>query len=187
MHLAGSGAGFFFGLATAPAHVEDQLDDAWLEFAEESKPEKEVVEYGTSDKTEEYGPGGSNVEGEGEKRSKSLSSSDGAQATLAEESGKKLNGETAGKTAGRMPLDLQACIFVCINCIDDGWRLLFVHLHAQCIHKRLERHWRLGLERPSWSKSSGSVWVAKISTDSACTLFQMTMMKTSQLAKASRA
>jgi hypothetical protein len=110
VHLAGSGAGFFFGLATAPAHVEDQLDDAWLEFAEESKPEKEVVEYGTSDKTEEYGPGGSNVEGEGEKRSKSLSSSDGAQATLAEESDKKLNGETAGKTAGRMALDLQACI-----------------------------------------------------------------------------
>ncbi|XP_065863885.1 beta-glucosidase-like SFR2, chloroplastic [Euphorbia lathyris] len=27
---------FFFGLATAPAHVEDKLDDAWLQFAEES-------------------------------------------------------------------------------------------------------------------------------------------------------
>ncbi|XP_058076267.1 beta-glucosidase-like SFR2, chloroplastic isoform X2 [Magnolia sinica] len=27
--------GFFFGLATAPAHVEDRLDDAWLQFAEE--------------------------------------------------------------------------------------------------------------------------------------------------------
>ncbi|KAH0461128.1 hypothetical protein IEQ34_008703 [Dendrobium chrysotoxum] len=27
--------GFFFGLATAPAHVEDKLDDAWLQFAEE--------------------------------------------------------------------------------------------------------------------------------------------------------
>ncbi|GJP50633.1 hypothetical protein CLOM_g9775 [Closterium sp. NIES-68] len=27
------GKGFFFGLATAPAHVEDQLDDAWLRFA----------------------------------------------------------------------------------------------------------------------------------------------------------
>lgn len=26
---------FFFGLATAPAHVEDGLDDAWLQFAEE--------------------------------------------------------------------------------------------------------------------------------------------------------
>ncbi|KAL2921054.1 Beta-glucosidase-like SFR2 chloroplastic [Bienertia sinuspersici] len=26
---------FFFGLATAPAHVEDKLDDAWLQFAEE--------------------------------------------------------------------------------------------------------------------------------------------------------
>ena len=25
---------FFFGLATAPAHVEDQLDDTWLRFAE---------------------------------------------------------------------------------------------------------------------------------------------------------
>lgn len=28
--------GFFFGLATAPAHVEDKLNDAWLQFAEES-------------------------------------------------------------------------------------------------------------------------------------------------------
>ncbi|XP_068658558.1 beta-glucosidase-like SFR2, chloroplastic [Aristolochia californica] len=27
---------FFFGLATAPAHVEDKLNDAWLQFAEES-------------------------------------------------------------------------------------------------------------------------------------------------------
>ncbi|XP_059631981.1 beta-glucosidase-like SFR2, chloroplastic [Cornus florida] len=27
---------FFFGLATAPAHVEDRLDDAWLQFAEEN-------------------------------------------------------------------------------------------------------------------------------------------------------
>lgn len=27
------GEGFFFGLATAPAHVEDELDDIWLEFA----------------------------------------------------------------------------------------------------------------------------------------------------------
>ncbi|KAG0470558.1 hypothetical protein HPP92_017258 [Vanilla planifolia] len=26
---------FFFGLATAPAHVEDKLDDAWLQFAKE--------------------------------------------------------------------------------------------------------------------------------------------------------
>ncbi|XP_015900115.3 beta-glucosidase-like SFR2, chloroplastic [Ziziphus jujuba] len=27
---------FFFGLATAPAHVEDSLNDAWLQFAEEN-------------------------------------------------------------------------------------------------------------------------------------------------------
>ena len=27
--------GFFFGLATAPAHVEDRLHDAWLQFAED--------------------------------------------------------------------------------------------------------------------------------------------------------
>ncbi|XP_072996036.1 beta-glucosidase-like SFR2, chloroplastic [Typha latifolia] len=27
---------FFFGLATAPAHVEDKLNDAWLQFAEEN-------------------------------------------------------------------------------------------------------------------------------------------------------
>lgn len=26
---------FFFGLATAPAHVEDRLDDAWIQFAEQ--------------------------------------------------------------------------------------------------------------------------------------------------------
>lgn len=30
--------GFFFGLATAPAHVEDRLNDAWIQFAEEQKP-----------------------------------------------------------------------------------------------------------------------------------------------------
>ncbi|KAL7144293.1 hypothetical protein ABFS83_07G002300 [Erythranthe nasuta] len=28
--------GFFFGLATAPAHVEDRLNDAWLQFAEQT-------------------------------------------------------------------------------------------------------------------------------------------------------
>lgn len=27
---------FFFGLATAPAHVEDRLEDAWLQFATET-------------------------------------------------------------------------------------------------------------------------------------------------------
>lgn len=31
----GEETGFFFGLATAPAHVEDKLNDAWLQFAEE--------------------------------------------------------------------------------------------------------------------------------------------------------
>ncbi|XP_057468215.1 beta-glucosidase-like SFR2, chloroplastic isoform X1 [Actinidia eriantha] len=31
---------FFFGLATAPAHVEDRLHDAWLEFAEENPCDK---------------------------------------------------------------------------------------------------------------------------------------------------
>ncbi|KAL2338918.1 hypothetical protein Fmac_013364 [Flemingia macrophylla] len=31
--------GFFFGLATAPAHVEDRLDDAWIQFAEEKSGE----------------------------------------------------------------------------------------------------------------------------------------------------
>ncbi|XRB05444.1 galactolipid galactosyltransferase [Pycnococcus provasolii] len=30
-------AGFSFGIATAPAHVEDQLDDAWLEFARKGR------------------------------------------------------------------------------------------------------------------------------------------------------
>ncbi|ONK78759.1 uncharacterized protein A4U43_C02F22120 [Asparagus officinalis] len=33
--LPGSDDAFFFGLATAPAHVEDKLDDAWLQFAKE--------------------------------------------------------------------------------------------------------------------------------------------------------
>lgn len=27
---------FFFGLATAPAHAEDDLDDAWIRFAKET-------------------------------------------------------------------------------------------------------------------------------------------------------
>lgn len=27
---------FFFGLATAPAHAEDDLNDAWLQFAKET-------------------------------------------------------------------------------------------------------------------------------------------------------
>ena len=31
--IADFGDNFEFGLATAPAHVEDQLDDAWLAFA----------------------------------------------------------------------------------------------------------------------------------------------------------
>ncbi|XP_057419254.1 beta-glucosidase-like SFR2, chloroplastic [Lotus japonicus] len=37
--------GFFFGLATAPAHVEDKLDDAWIQFAEQTsvvEPKQEV-------------------------------------------------------------------------------------------------------------------------------------------------
>lgn len=32
--------GFFFALATAPAHVEDKLDDAWLQFAKETPPKE---------------------------------------------------------------------------------------------------------------------------------------------------
>lgn len=35
--------GFFFGLATAPAHVEDRLNDAWLEFAEKSSCAKSEI------------------------------------------------------------------------------------------------------------------------------------------------
>ncbi|GAB2265690.1 Galactolipid galactosyltransferase sfr2, chloroplastic [Dionaea muscipula] len=34
---AEEGKEFFFGLATAPAHVEDRLNDAWLQFAEEDE------------------------------------------------------------------------------------------------------------------------------------------------------
>ncbi|KAK1318480.1 hypothetical protein QJS10_CPB04g01038 [Acorus calamus] len=34
--------GFFFGLATAPAHVEDRLNDAWLQFAAED-PSSDAV------------------------------------------------------------------------------------------------------------------------------------------------
>jgi galactolipid galactosyltransferase len=35
---------FFFGLATAPAHVEDRLEDAWLQFAtEHSCDDKEAM------------------------------------------------------------------------------------------------------------------------------------------------
>ncbi|GMP57180.1 hypothetical protein CsSME_00021369 [Camellia sinensis var. sinensis] len=36
---------FFFGLATAPAHVEDRLDDAWLQFAEESPCDQAESEH----------------------------------------------------------------------------------------------------------------------------------------------
>ncbi|CAL5393522.1 unnamed protein product [Camellia sinensis] len=36
---------FFFGLATAPAHVEDRLDDAWLQFAEESPYDQAESEH----------------------------------------------------------------------------------------------------------------------------------------------
>ncbi|KAM0962496.1 hypothetical protein ACFX13_022040 [Malus domestica] len=35
-NLHEGGDEFFFGLATAPAHVEDRLDDAWLQFAKEN-------------------------------------------------------------------------------------------------------------------------------------------------------
>lgn len=34
---------FFFGLATAPAHVEDGLNDAWLQFAENDPSNKEQI------------------------------------------------------------------------------------------------------------------------------------------------
>ncbi|XP_024518202.1 galactolipid galactosyltransferase SFR2, chloroplastic [Selaginella moellendorffii] len=37
--------GFFFALATAPAHVEDNLNDAWLEFARETVPDKQEQEF----------------------------------------------------------------------------------------------------------------------------------------------
>ncbi|KAA8531184.1 hypothetical protein F0562_005902 [Nyssa sinensis] len=37
---------FFFGLATAPAHVEDRLDDAWLQFAEDNPCDKSESEQG---------------------------------------------------------------------------------------------------------------------------------------------
>eukprot|EP01018_Ginkgo_biloba_P026010 Gb_03715 [translate_table: standard] len=42
IHDAEEEGGFFFGLATAPAHVEDKLHDAWLEFAQQD-------EHGDSD------------------------------------------------------------------------------------------------------------------------------------------
>ncbi|KAM7488021.1 hypothetical protein LguiB_025505 [Lonicera macranthoides] len=35
---------FFFGLATAPAHVEDRLDDAWLQFAENDPCDKSDIQ-----------------------------------------------------------------------------------------------------------------------------------------------
>lgn len=40
-------SGFFFGLATAPAHVEDQLEDAWLEFARTSASRRPVKAWHT--------------------------------------------------------------------------------------------------------------------------------------------
>ncbi|PIN18105.1 Beta-glucosidase, lactase phlorizinhydrolase [Handroanthus impetiginosus] len=38
---------FFFGLATAPAHVEDRLNDAWLQFAEEKPCDQPESQKGT--------------------------------------------------------------------------------------------------------------------------------------------
>jgi len=35
--LADFGPDFYFGLATAPAHVEDDLNDSWLQFAKRGK------------------------------------------------------------------------------------------------------------------------------------------------------
>jgi hypothetical protein len=35
--LVDFGPDFTFGLATAPAHVEDNLDDSWLDFAKRGK------------------------------------------------------------------------------------------------------------------------------------------------------
>ncbi|CAK9187610.1 unnamed protein product [Ilex paraguariensis] len=37
---------FFFGLATAPAHVEDRLHDAWLQFAENNPCDKSASQQG---------------------------------------------------------------------------------------------------------------------------------------------
>lgn len=37
---------FFFGLATAPAHVEDRLNDSWLQFAEENPCDKSQPDQG---------------------------------------------------------------------------------------------------------------------------------------------
>ncbi|KAJ1696013.1 hypothetical protein LUZ63_012711 [Rhynchospora breviuscula] len=37
-HHAQFSSSFFFGLATAPAHAEDRLDDAWLHFASQQQP-----------------------------------------------------------------------------------------------------------------------------------------------------
>lgn len=37
---------FFFGLATAPAHVEDRLNDAWLQFAAENPSDKSSSQQG---------------------------------------------------------------------------------------------------------------------------------------------
>ncbi|KAL0305259.1 UNVERIFIED_CONTAM: Beta-glucosidase-like SFR2, chloroplastic [Sesamum angustifolium] len=39
--------GFFFGLATAPAHVEDRLNDAWLQFAEQNPCDQPESQKGT--------------------------------------------------------------------------------------------------------------------------------------------
>ncbi|CAL1397498.1 unnamed protein product [Linum trigynum] len=46
-NVDGGENGFFFGLATAPAHVEDKLNDAWLQFAEENPSGDSVSQGGT--------------------------------------------------------------------------------------------------------------------------------------------
>ncbi|KAD0728481.1 hypothetical protein E3N88_43791 [Mikania micrantha] len=40
---------FFFGLATAPAHVEDRLNDAWLQFAQDDNKQDSTEENETTD------------------------------------------------------------------------------------------------------------------------------------------
>ncbi|KAL5996535.1 glycosyl hydrolase 1 [Asimina triloba] len=63
--------GFFFGLATAPAHVEDKLDDAWVRFAEEHpcndseqtqglKPTDAIMASATGDSGSQQAPSASN-------------------------------------------------------------------------------------------------------------------------------
>ncbi|XP_071702122.1 galactolipid galactosyltransferase SFR2, chloroplastic [Rutidosis leptorrhynchoides] len=63
---------FFFGLATAPAHVEDGLNDAWLQFAQNEIVDKQETQTADAIMGSATGDGGSQQATAPSKKKKSL-------------------------------------------------------------------------------------------------------------------